>query len=426
MATGGLRRRGGRGSNWRATYYDHTGRRRSFSIDGSVPKYEAEKMRQKRAHAAMYDREGMTCRADRTTLDQYWRDVFYPALEVGEVAPSTAFKRAEVYRLHLKKPLGHRKLSELDQETVDAAFAQMRRHDGKPGPLSPGQLHGIGRVLTRIAHHAAARGYFGPRAASEAQGKKWVKPFATPSAPKAQERHGLMTLDDFARLVDSSGDIPRWDPERAMFAAAVTLALVCGHRRGEQAPIQLGRNFREIIDDDGRVEYEVEVHRTKTRTPRLHPVRGTPAEVVQEWMVQRAAWLDSHGVPAEGRPGGDYLFPVLRRRRHRGTVIAEVGARRVSTGEREPYVISDDWWARLKREAKLPASFRVHDLRGAYAKFIAGFLTPIEVQQLMGHEDFATTQRYLRSTRTRANDKAADIFGAMELPSRHQPGETDQ
>lgn len=71
----------------------------------------------------------------------------------------------------------------------------------------------------------------------------------------------------------------------------------------------------------------------------------------------------------------------------------------------KPYTtITRAWWV-IRREAKLPSNFRIHDLRHTFAsRLVSAGRSLYEVQTLLGHADPRTSQRYAHLSMARAQE----------------------
>lgn len=158
----------------------------------------------------------------------------------------------------------------------------------------------------------------------------------------------------------------------------------CPHRAEAQA-IELllltGARLKEIIN--ARWEY-VDFERSclmvplsKSGKPRLVALSGAAIELL--------SGLDSKGK-------SDWLFPL-------------------SFGDRPLYGLQHRW-VKIRQEAGLP-DLRLHDLRHSYASFLVNSgVSLYVVQELLGHSNPSTTQRYAhlkRDTLTQAADLAAAV-----------------
>lgn len=421
MAQGGVFRRKGdgekavRASNWRVRYPDHTGRMvdRTIPNSATLSKPEAEAIRARWAAEALLYRTGVKVQADHVTLHDFWTREYWPELEAGKVAESTAVLKARQYKHHIRPHWGHLPLSQCDERAA-AAFKLLtakRAHAGKKkgAPLDATTIHGVDRTLSAILHHAARLGYYGPEAAEQERRGKWVKPYTSPGAPSGEvERPTLETLADAAAVISAARTVPDSALDGLMFATAVMLAIVTGQRRGEQ-PGQLVADVKP--DGEG---FRVITRASKTSKNRVHHVAGGPALLLRAWLETRAAFLAAAGVESV------YLFPHLRTARHRGRVAHHVGARR------DGYVISDGWWSTLRERAELDPSFRVHDLRGVFAKTLNKYVTPGELATLMDHADLKTQRRYTKTAPGALQREAGEVFAGMELDVPDVPDAADE
>jgi integrase len=71
-------------------------------------------------------------------------------------------------------------------------------------------------------------------------------------------------------------------------------------------------------------------------------------------------------------------------------------------------------WKRIKKLAKLPVEFRLHDLRHNYAStLVSGGVDIFTVSRLLSHKDVGTTKRYAHlsdAAMKSATDRAEELF----------------
>lgn len=71
----------------------------------------------------------------------------------------------------------------------------------------------------------------------------------------------------------------------------------------------------------------------------------------------------------------------------------------------KPYTTITRAWYVIRRVARLPANFRIHDLRHTFAsRLVSAGRSLYEVQTLLGHADPRTSQRYAHLSMTRAQE----------------------
>jgi integrase len=78
-------------------------------------------------------------------------------------------------------------------------------------------------------------------------------------------------------------------------------------------------------------------------------------------------------------------------------------------------------WARVKKEAELPADLRIHDLRHSAGSLahMAG-MTQSQIAELLGHSILATTEKYIHNHDGDAA-KAANVLGAVVTAAWKEP-----
>jgi integrase len=81
-------------------------------------------------------------------------------------------------------------------------------------------------------------------------------------------------------------------------------------------------------------------------------------------------------------------------------------------------------WKPARRRAGLPEELRFHDLRHAYATWLADVLPPNILQRLMGHEDVTTTFGIYTAVPADFLDRASGLFVVDPL-SVEEPDEPE-
>jgi site-specific recombinase XerD len=206
-----------------------------------------------------------------------------------------------------------------------------------------------------------------------AERQEWRQgnPVALTDAPKSDPHEPVILTDaELARLLDRAA-------ARPMLHFYLVLLAEAGLRAKTEAlwlrwaDVDLEAGFLRIKSGK-RHRGE---HQTKTRRARSVPMT---AALVRAYRAHAAAYRLS----APGTAGGsEWLFHYDRARRGH------------AAGER---VASLDGGARrVIRDAKLPAGFRLHDLRHRrVTTWLAEGKSPVHVREAVGHASLATTMRY--------------------------------
>jgi len=169
----------------------------------------------------------------------------------------------------------------------------------------------------------------------------------------------ILDLDELRRLLDAAGERLR---------RIILLAWGTGMRRGEI----LGLRWADIDFERGSIFLK----KTKSGKPRRIPLDPVVAGVLQE--IERT----SEYVFLNSKTGG----PV----------------KDIKTA-----------WIRTRAKAKLPKTFRFHDLRHNFGTLLSerGVALPT-IMEMLGHRQISTTMRYQNPT-TEAKTRAASILGAL-------------
>lgn len=425
MAQGGVYRRKGKGeksartANWRVRYPDHTGKMvdRTIPNSGAMTKAEAEDIRLRWATKALHEREGTRLRGEHTSLDAFWREVYWPAVESGTVAgrhisESTAQLKWRHYTQHLRPILGTLALTAIGEDTArllgELTEARAPGRGQKRRPLDPATVWAIDRTLTAILHYAARTGYYGPTAAQAERARRWVKPYTSPERPKPKRRPTIERIEDVGAVIAAALEVPSQRMGGMLFGTAIMLCFALGLRRGELA----GMRVDQLTPEHEGGGWRVRIYAPKTDEWTLHYVRGDSAELLSAYLRTRAAFLAEVG--AADSP---WLFPVMERMKSRGRVVTVPGARR------KKHVITDAWWAALKKRcpAQLPAHFRRHDMRGVHIKTLGRVLGMPDVREAARHGSNVTTEGYLRTEGSGATDRAANVWAALPIAPVTEP-----
>lgn len=401
------------GKCWRGVYYDSDGVRREVRAPlHGLSKPDARLIVERLASQAALDQAGVTTRADRITLKEYWA-VYIADIEADRAHAESSVKKKHEHGRHILPTLGALRLSELDEAAVQAARRKWRtraRYEGDPNagqPLSPRTEYAVDKTLTTVVQHAARAGIFGEAARREALAGRWRKPWRSPPRPKATEVEVLETPAEFGAVLAAAhaeGGV--------MLAAAVVLLAVTGQRRGEQSGLRLSD-----VRTDARGRMTIRTYQPKTGKTVTAIVSGDARAVVEAWLKERA----------ERWPDSDVLFPrtvsrVEARRYRRRTEAVTVYA---AGSERSGYVISDRAWQRIRERAGVPW-LHVHGMRHSLARWLdeAG-TSERAIQDVFGHASRDTTRRYTFRAPREAAEAVAKVTATLKLPFFEERSEGD-
>ena len=280
------------------------------------------------------------------TLSAFWPRVLTDHYAASRKKASTVDAVEAIFRLHLDPALGAKTLDQVTASDVAAL-------KGVLADLAPKTVNNVLSVLGRLFRCAVEWGVIatGPRIG------------LLPVPPSSRDWY---ELPEYLRLVDGA---------RKAGTGHLCLVLLggsAGLRRGEIRALKWSN---------------------------LDLARG-------QMTITRAFWRNAEASPKGGRsrvvPIGAELVAALKAHRHLGE--------RVLTAEG---VASNrtlrSWVQAAERRACLPVTGAVHVLRHTYCSHLAAAGVPAKaIQELAGHADLATTQRYMHLA---PGDKA----GAVDL-----------
>lgn len=207
-------------------------------------------------------------------------------------------------------------------------------------PLSQSTIYGILKTVKRIYSYAEQMGLF-----------RGINPTKYMPMPKFDNRRtNVLTQEELSRLVHV---LAQW--KNRLPALGIHMALVTGKRMGEIFKLKWDR-----VGWESKTITYITKSRVHSRKQTL-PMSGLAERIL----------IEAQGLRTEGI---EYVFHT-------------------SSGKPIHY---NAIWRRIKAKAKLPGEFRPHDLRHTFASYLAssGEVDIYTLQNLLGHESIAMTQRY--------------------------------
>jgi integrase len=274
-----------------------------------------------------------------------------------QVSPRTVERYTEIARKNLAPLLGAVKLTKLQPMQISDAYAKALasgRRDGQGG-LSPRTVHHLHRILKQALGQAL----------------RWrMLPYNPADAvdPPKVERGSMTTydLDQTAELIEAMRDTRMLVP--------VTLAVLCGLRRGEVAALR----WRHVDLDAGQLAVVESAEQTKAGIRYKEPKSGKARTVAMSATI--VAELRAHQIrQAEEllrlgvRQGGDTFI-----------------AAQADGYPLQPRSLTHEW-CRLLAKTSLPR-IRFHDLRHAHAThLLANGVHPKVASERLGHSKIGIT-----------------------------------
>lgn len=253
------------------------------------------------------------------------------------------------WRVHIQPQFGGRKLDTIRTIELDAFHLKLKQHrhklspnakSSKTKPLALSTVAAILKTIRRLYSVAQQKGMYDGPDPTRHMGLPKFDNRLTNVLSKEQLKNLLLVLQEW--------------PTRGV-ALGLHMALVTGKRTGEV----FGLTWSRVNFEAGVVAYVTKsrVHR-KTQ---VLPMNDLTRSILQEAKQHRM-------------PGVDLVFHT-------------------ATGKAIHYYSP---WKKIKKAAGLPKEFRPHDLRHTFASYLAssGEVDIYTLQNLLGHETIAMTQRY--------------------------------
>jgi len=289
------------------------------------------------------------------TLDSFFEDHFLPWAKENK---RTWRNDQYLFNTHLKPRFGSKALEDVSAFEIDKMKLAMKRAKNKQGrPFTPATIKHVIVLLKRLFNLAG----------------RWrihngANPCAGVELPKLDNRvTEFLSDEETERLLKV---LDAWPFKQT--AAFIRFAMYTGCRRGELFKIKW-------------VDVDLERKLLTLRAP-----KGGKTETIP---MSDAALSAIAELPRKS----EYVFPG------RGGAML--------TDFKGP-------WERVKKEAKLPASFRFHGLRHSFAsKLVSSGVDLYTVGRLLTHKQAVTTQRYAHlsdEAMRRAVEKSAEVITPKE------------
>jgi integrase len=302
--------------------------------------------------AALSRRVAENGNPDRATLDVFWPRFVRDHYRANRKKPSTIETAEGLYRVHLKEPLGAKRLDAITSADVAALKGALAKK-------SPKTVNNILSVLSRALHAAIEWGDLAVMPCKIGLLK------VQKGMPEWYERHEYRNLIDAAKKIGPSHHL------------LVLLAGSAGLRRGE-----------------------------------IIALKWTDLDIKRRHIhVQRGIWRKHEDSPKGGQgrivPMTPELADALKAHRHllgERVLYSEKGRDLSNRTVR-------NWMTQAQRRAGLVANGGIHLLRHTFCSHLAAAGAPAKaIQELAGHTDISTTQRYMHLS---PGDRNA-AMGALE------------
>jgi integrase len=375
----GIRRRD---RTWVLNYYVRGGGpERRYPI-GQFPTWKAKRARQRaRQHQLDIDegRDPMGEEHDKRnapTVDALIKTFIEEHVSTN-LRESTAIQYRYALTKYIQPAIGHKKINEVTFSDVD----QLHRSISHPPKPAKGSPYMANRVIA-VGHRMFLMAI---RKELRTDGKN---PFANVALNSEEIRHKHLTRDELVRLLQAMAQHP--DPSSVR---PLRLMLLTGCRRGEALAAKWD-DFKITQDHNGQLTgtWTMLAHTVKQRKTHSAPLNGPACQLFIEIRDEQTAG---------GKALPSFVFPGRSVRGHVGH-IARV-------------------WQRLCRDAEIK-DMRMHDLRHAYATFLAsGGSSLLIIGQLIGHRTAAATKRYahlLNEPLVEATERVGRFIEAAGNPDR--------
>lgn len=261
------------------------------------------------------------------------------------------------YKIYISPKFGTRVPSSVSTEELDDFKAELKntkkRRGNKDEYLSEGTIWQILEIIRRLQMHAIK--------------KMGLDGFASPYSPKKPTTRKMYLLKEIQirNLVKACQDY-----HDRQTANAVLILLLTGARKGEI----LGLRQSDVDEEYGRLHFR----ETKIGTEDNIPLSPDVAEILKNHItVEGSEWVFVH-------PNGERLKEI--------------------------------WWGAktIFKNAGLPPTFRIHDLRHTFISKMLSKGVPLKtVMEIVRHKNIATTMQYMdadEDAQREAMNKAGDIF----------------
>jgi integrase len=374
----GIRRRD---RMWVLNYYTRTGVERRYPI-GQFPTWKAERARKRVMELQIaIDKGGDPMGDEHASRDAPIVDElikkFIEEHVSTNVRESTAVQYRHALARYIQPAIGRKKIDEVTFDDADRLHRSIS-HPPKPAKGSPymaNRVIAVGHRMFLMAIRKKVR-------------TDGVNPFASVALNKEEIRHKHLTKDELVKLLQAMAAHP--DPASVR---PLRLMLLTGCRRGEA--LAASWNDIEITqDNNGKLSgtWVKPAHSVKQGQTHSAPLNGPACQLLMEIRDEQTAGRKA--LPS-------FVFPGRSAKGHM-SFIARV-------------------WSRLCRDAGLKG-MRMHDLRHAYATFLAsGGSSLLIVGALLGHRTANATKRYaglLADPLIEATERVGQMIEAAGNPDR--------
>lgn len=322
-------------------------------------------------------------RVERRTVEQVWQ----ACIEAGRprLKPRTVECQESVYRNHIRKPFGRRKITSLSAEDVEKWVAKLS------DKLSHGTLHNVFTILNKLCKYAVRH--------------RWIlnNPCAGVQLPEDHNEAKEPKFLTPAQVELLAGELAA---VRGHYGLIVRLAAYTGLRAGELAALR--------VKDVDLLHGVLHVRRSASRKKGggwqyLAPKSKGSVREVPVLLGSLRKELEEHMARIPGAGPDSPLWPGSRKAR-RGSVLDW-------SKEFDLNTIVRNFFRPAVARLGLPAGLRWHDLRHTYASIMAasGVVSIYELSKYMGHASIKTTEKtYTHLFPTDYSDKMAafDAFAA--------------
>jgi integrase len=227
---------------------------------------------------------------NRLRFSNVWSEyesMFESLVATGEASQRTLDLYRQRYRTHLEKPLGNRRIQEVQAKHLSDLLSTLRSRG-----LSSWTIRGVLTLAGSILNHAFTRGY---------RVDNPIHRLSKTEKPKAKNKTKARVLDVDAITALIANTIPSY------FALIVT-AVYTGMRQSEL----LGLRWRDVDFDAGKLRVRHQLSRARKSDPaRLLPLKSDAGERDLDLMPDLAKVLREHKLASGYSGDNDFVFSTL-------------------------------------------------------------------------------------------------------------------
>jgi integrase len=269
-----------------------------FLIFWSVDRVECSEVFHGTLTQAKKERERKRVKSDagelvapsRITFGAVWDEyaaMFESLVATGEMSQRTLDLYRQRYRTHLAKPLGSRRVQEIQAKHLSDLLSTLRSRG-----LSSWTTRGILTLAGSILNHGVTRGYRADNPINRLS--KTEKPKA-----KNKTKARVLDVDQIAALI--SHTIPTYRP-------LIIAAVYTGMRQSEL----LGLRWQDIDFDKGKIRVRHQLSRAKKRAPaKLLPLKSDAGERDLDLTADLANVLRAHKLASSYSKDDEFVFATL-------------------------------------------------------------------------------------------------------------------